>query len=269
MRVGLGTGSTARWFIEALGERIAAGLRVHGVATSFVTQRLAEDHGITMHPLTRAGLDLAVDGADQVDPQLRVVKGAGGALVREKIVAAAAERFVVIVDDSKVVPRLSGAVPVELLTFGIEHTLALLDATGGRFATRITPDGELERSENGNLLADGMYGDIDDKIEFPKTPDEWASPRWYNFTVRQDPALPWLPRRTKRLIDAFETVMACRWPTIQDSRLSLWARAALKTLSWWRYTFNIYRWPLELEAGTFLLPSGRSWTMHSARSFVT
>jgi len=162
MRVGLGTGSTARWFIEALGERIAAGLRVHGVATSFVTQRLAEDHGITMHPLTRAGLDLAVDGADQVDPQLRVVKGAGGALVREKIVAAAAERFVVIVDDSKVVPRLSGAVPVELLTFGIEHTLALLDATGGRFATRITPDGELERSENGNLLADGMYGDIDD-----------------------------------------------------------------------------------------------------------
>ncbi|MBV8845979.1 MAG: B12-binding domain-containing radical SAM protein, partial [Bryobacterales bacterium] len=75
---------------------------------------------------------------------------------------------------------------------------------------------------------DGMYGDIDDKIAFPKTPDEWATPRWYNFTVREDPALPWLPRRTKRLIDAFETVMSCRWPTIQDSRLSRWARAMLK-----------------------------------------
>ena len=71
---------------------------------------------------------------------------------------------------------------------------------------------------------DGMYGDIDGKIVFPKTPEEWASPRWYNFTVRQDPALPWLPRKTKRLIDAFETVLACRWPTIQDSRISRWAR---------------------------------------------
>jgi len=94
---------------------------------------------------------------------------------------------------------------------------------------------------------DGMYGEIDGKIAFPKTPEEWAAPRWYNFTVRKDPALPWLPRRTKRLIDAFETVMSCRWPTIQDSRLSRWARAALKTLSWWRYEFSFYRWPRELE----------------------
>jgi anaerobic magnesium-protoporphyrin IX monomethyl ester cyclase len=100
---------------------------------------------------------------------------------------------------------------------------------------------------------DGMYGEIDGKIAFPKTPDEWASPRWYNFTVRQDPALPWLPRRIKRLIDAFETVMACRWPTIQDSRLSRWARAALKGLSWWRYAFNFYKWPRELEVAQMVL----------------
>ncbi|HEY7336885.1 MAG TPA: radical SAM protein [Bryobacteraceae bacterium] len=100
---------------------------------------------------------------------------------------------------------------------------------------------------------DGMYGDIDDKIDFPKTPDEWASPRWYNFTVREDPALPWLPRPTKRLIDAFETVMSCRWPTIQDSRLSRWARAALKGLSWWRYEFNFYKWPHELEFAQAIL----------------
>ncbi len=100
---------------------------------------------------------------------------------------------------------------------------------------------------------DGMYGGIDGQIEFPKTPEEWATPRWYNFTVRQDPALPWLPRRTKRRIDAFETVMACRWPTIQDSRLSHWARGTLKTLSWWRYALNFYRWPVELEAARRLL----------------
>jgi radical SAM superfamily enzyme YgiQ (UPF0313 family) len=100
---------------------------------------------------------------------------------------------------------------------------------------------------------DGMYGGIDGKIEFPKTPEEWATPRWFNFTVRNDPALPWLPRGTKRLIDAFETVMSCRWPTIQDSRLSRWARAVLKGLSWWRYAFNVYSWPLELAAAQKLL----------------
>ena len=70
---------------------------------------------------------------------------------------------------------------------------------------------------------------------------------------RQDPALPWLPRRIKRLIDAFETVMACRWPTIQDSRLSRWARAALKGLSWWRYALNFYKWPRELEVAQMVL----------------
>jgi radical SAM superfamily enzyme YgiQ (UPF0313 family) len=100
---------------------------------------------------------------------------------------------------------------------------------------------------------DGMYGEIDGKIQFPKTPEEWATPRWFNFTVRQDPALPWLPRRTKRLIDAFETVLACRWPTIQDSRISRWARATLKGLSWWRYKLNVYAWPFELELAQKLL----------------
>jgi anaerobic magnesium-protoporphyrin IX monomethyl ester cyclase len=100
---------------------------------------------------------------------------------------------------------------------------------------------------------DGMYGEIDEAMEFPRTPEEWASPRWYNFTVRRDPALPWLPRRTKRLIDGFETVLACRWPTIQDSRLSAWARSLLKVLSWWRYRFGVYTWPLELEGARTLL----------------
>ena len=100
---------------------------------------------------------------------------------------------------------------------------------------------------------DGMYGDIDDKITFPKTPEEWATPRWYNFTVRRDPKLPWLPRKTKRLIDSFETVLQCRWPSIQDARISRPARATLKALSWWRYQLNLYAWPLELEAAQKVL----------------
>ena len=94
---------------------------------------------------------------------------------------------------------------------------------------------------------DGMYGEIESRFSFPRSPEEWASPRWYNFTVRQDPALPWLPRRTKRLIDAFETVMECRWPTIQDITLPRWARAALRVLSSWRYALRFYSRPVELE----------------------
>ena len=100
---------------------------------------------------------------------------------------------------------------------------------------------------------DGMYGDIDGKITFPATPEEWASERWYNFTVRRDPALPWLPRRTKRLIDDFERVLACRWPTAQDTKLSRWARALLQTLSSWRYALGVYAWPFELGLAQKLL----------------
>ncbi len=94
---------------------------------------------------------------------------------------------------------------------------------------------------------DGMYGEIESQFAFPKSPEEWASPRWYNFTVRQDPALPWLPRDTKRLIDWFETVMECRWPTAQDITMPRWARTMLQSLSAWRYAVGFYHWPVELE----------------------
>lgn len=94
---------------------------------------------------------------------------------------------------------------------------------------------------------DGMYGEIEGQFAFPKSPEEWASPRWYNFTTRQDPALPWLPRDTKRLIDWFETVMECRWPTAQDITMPRWARTLLQSLSAWRYRAGFYHWPLELE----------------------
>jgi anaerobic magnesium-protoporphyrin IX monomethyl ester cyclase len=94
---------------------------------------------------------------------------------------------------------------------------------------------------------DGMYGQVDTKIEFPRTPEEWASERWYSFTIRQDPRLPWLPVRVKRQIDNFELVINSRWPTIQDIRLPRWGRALLKSLSAWRYAAGIYSYPFELQ----------------------
>ncbi|HEY7387469.1 MAG TPA: radical SAM protein [Bryobacteraceae bacterium] len=100
---------------------------------------------------------------------------------------------------------------------------------------------------------DGMYGKVDNRIVFPSTPEEWASDRWYNFTIRRDPQLPWLPTRVKRHIDNFELVVSSRWPTVQDVQMPGWARAMLKGLSSWRYAAGFYRWPLELAAAQRLV----------------
>jgi anaerobic magnesium-protoporphyrin IX monomethyl ester cyclase len=94
---------------------------------------------------------------------------------------------------------------------------------------------------------DGMYGKIEGKIEFPSSPEEWATERWLNFTIRQDPCLPWLPRSVKRRIDNFELVINSRWPTMQDIQLPAWGRAMLQTLSAWRYSLGYYDFPFELE----------------------
>lgn len=93
---------------------------------------------------------------------------------------------------------------------------------------------------------DGMFGGIDHRLRFPSTPDEWATDRWFNFTIRQDPQLPWLPQRIKRSIDNFEMVMNSRWPTVQDIHLPGWGRGLLKALSGWRYALGFYEFPLEL-----------------------
>ena len=162
MTVGLGTGSTAQWFILGVAARVRSGMTIRAVATSLPSERLARENGIDISDLDARGIDLAVDGADQVDPDLRLIKGFGGALVREKIVAAAARRFVVVVDASKVVERLSGRVPVELLPFGVAATLAALGQTGGMFSLREGAGGEPLRSDNGNLLGDGRFAVIDD-----------------------------------------------------------------------------------------------------------
>jgi hypothetical protein len=94
---------------------------------------------------------------------------------------------------------------------------------------------------------DGMYGDVEGKIEFPRTPEEWASERWYNFTVRHDPNLPWLPQAVKEQIDNFELVVNSRWPTIQDIHLPRWGRNMLRSLSLWRYALGVYKFPFELQ----------------------
>src|SRR5881394_2507400 len=121
MRLGLGTGSTAKHFVELLGERVSAGLKVIGVPTSEVTRADAERCGIPLTTLDDIDrLDLTVDGADEVDPALDLIKGGGGALLREKIVAAASDRMIVIADDSKWVTALGRfPLPVEVIPFGL------------------------------------------------------------------------------------------------------------------------------------------------------
>jgi len=92
-----------------------------------------------------------------------------------------------------------------------------------------------------------MYGNVDNQISFPTSPEEWATKRWLDFTLRTDTRTPWLKRKTKRLIDNFETVVSSRWPTVQDIRAPRWSRALLKTLSSWRYAARIYAYPQELR----------------------
>jgi ribose 5-phosphate isomerase A len=140
MRLGLGTGSTVDFLLPALAARGLRDLRC--VATSEATERQARELGLPVEPFDRLErLDLAIDGADEVAPDRWLVKGGGGAHTREKIVAAAAERFVVIVDASKLVDRLTWAVPVELLPFGLAATLARLGDATVREGAPPSPDG--------------------------------------------------------------------------------------------------------------------------------
>lgn len=119
MKVGLGTGSTANYAVIALGQRVREGLKVHGVPTSESTRRLAQQHGVPLLSFDDVErLDLCFDGADEADPQLNLTKGGGGALLREKVVAYASERFFCIVDDAKLVDKLHAfALPVEIVPF--------------------------------------------------------------------------------------------------------------------------------------------------------
>jgi ribose 5-phosphate isomerase A len=161
MRVGLGTGSTVHWTIVALGERSVRD--VVYVATSKGTEQLARAFGLPLVPPDEAGhLDLAVDGADEVDPRWNLVKGGGGALAREKVVAEMADRFVVVVDETKLVPQLGAfGLPVETLDFAPGVVAERLRRLGANRVTRLDA-----RSDNGNPLLRAWFGAIADPAEF-------------------------------------------------------------------------------------------------------
>jgi ribose 5-phosphate isomerase A len=167
MVVGLGSGSTAALFVRALGVRVRAGLRIVGVPTSQATENLARAEGISLTTLEeQPHLDLDVDGADAVDPALELLKGLGGALLREKIVAAAAARFVVIVDESKLVTALSQTplVPVEVIPFGWLRTAAALERLGATVARRARRDAPAEPfvTDGGHYVLDCRFADLAD-----------------------------------------------------------------------------------------------------------
>ncbi len=157
MVLGLGTGSTFAYALEELGARVAAGrLRaVVGVPTSEATARRARELGIPLTTLAEhPELDMVIDGADEVDPQLDLIKGLGGALLREKIVAFASRRFVTIVDESKLVQRLGtrGPLPVEVVPFAWEVHMRWLTTLGCRAELRHNPDGTPYVTDNHNYI---------------------------------------------------------------------------------------------------------------------
>jgi len=164
MRLGIGTGSTVYWFIKALAERVhREGLSIQGIATSEGSAQLCRSLGLTMVSLNHAGhLDLAVDGADEVDPQGCLIKGGGGALVRERLVARAAERFLVIVDQSKVVDRLGRfPLPIEVVPFGWRTTADHIAALGAEPILRVHEKDPFV-SDNGNYILDAKWEAISD-----------------------------------------------------------------------------------------------------------
>ena len=154
MLLGLGSGSTVRYFTEGVGRLVAGGMKVRGVPTSRATAELAAEHGIPIVTELVGSIDLAVDGADEVDSSLNLIKGRGGALFREKLVAAAAKRFIVVVDESKVVKRLGvGVLPVEVLPFLWRTTAERLTALGVSLVLRGGEDSPYT-TDNGNLILD-------------------------------------------------------------------------------------------------------------------
>jgi ribose 5-phosphate isomerase A len=163
MVIGLGTGSTVDYALERLSGRISDGLQISGVPTSFQTARRAREYGIPLTTLDEDPvLDLAIDGADQVDMHLRLIKGRGAALTREKCVAAASRSFVVIIDEQKLVSRFSAPVPVEVVPFAVRPVMTSLEHLGCTTILRegVKKDGPVI-TDNGNFIVDCRFASID------------------------------------------------------------------------------------------------------------
>lgn len=169
MIVGLGTGSTAAFAVAAIGKRVKSGLRITGIPTSEKTASEARELGI---PLTNLGehnqIDMTIDGADEVElGTLNLIKGRGGALLREKIVASATAQFVIIVDESKIVGQLGAhdAVPVEVIPFGWEVTAARLRKLGAEPHLRLQANGQTYMTDGGHYILDCSFGPIQSPAE--------------------------------------------------------------------------------------------------------
>ena len=163
MVVGLGSGSTAAMMVRHLAARVEhEGLQIVGVPTSGATAELARSLKIPVRELDEvAVLDINLDGADEIDPQFRMIKGRGGALLREKIVACAAARRVTIVTAEKLVERLglSAPIPIEVSTFGVKHTERLIQRLGASTSIRCRADGSLILTDGGNAILDCRFPD--------------------------------------------------------------------------------------------------------------
>ena len=164
MTIGLGTGSTAAIMVELLGARVAQGLDVVGLPTSESTATLARRHGIRLTDFDQvAGLDLTIDGADELDGGLRLIKGGGGALLREKIVASLSDQVVIIADASKKVARLGAfPLPVEVVPFAAPALLPRLADLGCQAQVRVDGTGTPFRTDERNLIIDCAFGQIAD-----------------------------------------------------------------------------------------------------------
>jgi ribose 5-phosphate isomerase A len=172
MRLGIGTGSTAEEFVRLLAEKVADGFKVEGVPTSERTARLCVELGVPLKSLDELPeLDLTIDGADEVDEALGLIKGGGGALLREKIVAATSSRMIVIADESKLVDTLGAfPLPIEVNMFGLVSTRIAIEKTAARLG--LSGELTLRQSGDGNFTTDGGHYIID--ASFGRIPDAEA-----------------------------------------------------------------------------------------------
>jgi ribose 5-phosphate isomerase A len=201
--VGLGTGRAASNFVRELGQRVSKGLAIRGVPTSSGTEALARSLGIPIAPSEAiSAIDIAVDGADEVDPNLNLIKGYGGALVREKIVATAATQFIVLVGPEKLVDKLGarGKLPVEVVRFGYTLAQQRLEMIGLKAELRV--QGSLPFvSDNGNYILDCFVQGIDD-------------PDWLDREIREIPGVV----GTGLFIDIAEIVFVARGSELEAKR---------------------------------------------------
>ena len=175
MKLGLGSGTTSHWFVRALGERVRRGLKIVGAPTSSATRELALAVGVPLIDLNEAGeLDLTIDGADEIDRRLRMIKGGGACLLWEKIVARASRRMIAVIDEEKIVPHLGAfPLPVEIIPFGWKNTRA-------QIAFRLAECGienvesALRGGENSPLVTDGGHYILDFHLHRISDPDALA-----------------------------------------------------------------------------------------------